>query len=301
MPIKTIRWNGGTCPRVNSGAWWRWVDGWAMQLAWTLCRIGIKSCNCWESKPGSSVIHNTYRSPHGLWRYVSMHRAVYIIRIAAGSWRHVCPQSINCSLYGSAATLKLSHLHYDTERLLAYEWLSVAAGAIYGSRGYYWVRCDINMMWEEVEIDSAIFWVILPWGLAGRYRLSKAHTTSVFRVEDTFLGNAGSSLRRQILCPHECGYEHYHHLWCDTVQRVINRPKRRTNVLFPSSGRTYTCCYDKHAASVCLPSATRGTKYDGSSRFLSNVSKYLQNFTASHPINNHNVVLCHQKSWRRSC
>ena len=64
------------------------------------------------------------------------------------------------------------------------------------------------------------------------------------------LRNAGSSLPRQILCPHACGYEHRHHLGCDTVQRGTNRLKRRTNQLFPPSGRTFTCCYDKHTASV---------------------------------------------------
>jgi len=63
------------------------------------------------------------------------------------------------------------------------------------------------------------------------------------------LRNGGKSLLRQILCAHGCSYEHCHHLGCDTVRRGTNRLTRRTNLLFPSSGTTCTCCYDKHASS----------------------------------------------------
>ena len=106
FPIQTSRGNGGTCPRIlNFDTWWRWVDGWAMLLAWTLCWIEKKFCTCWESKPGSSVVHPSYQSLCGLWRYVSVHMTVFIGCKAAGSARHVCPQSVNRSLYGSVDTL----------------------------------------------------------------------------------------------------------------------------------------------------------------------------------------------------
>jgi len=56
-------------------------------------------------------------------------------------------------------------------RLCSIDDVTAAAGAIYGSRGYYWVRSYINVIAEQVQINSAIFWVIPPCGLVRGYRL----------------------------------------------------------------------------------------------------------------------------------
>jgi hypothetical protein len=48
--------------------------------------------------------------------------------------------------------------------------VTAAAGAIYGSRGYYWVRSYINLIGEQIQITSAIFWIIPPRGLVRGYR-----------------------------------------------------------------------------------------------------------------------------------